>query len=30
MDISAEDDPPVPMQIVGLMNDYGLGSLAWW
>lgn len=30
MDISAEDDLPVPMQIVGSMNDYGLGSPAWW
>lgn len=30
MDISAEEELPVPMQIVGSMNDFGLGSLAWW
>ena len=30
MGLSPEEDLPPAMQIVGSMNDFGLGSLAWW
>ncbi len=30
MGLSPDEDLPAAMQIVGSMNDFGLGSLGWW